>query len=704
MNRLASESSLYLRQHAQNPVDWYPWGPEAIDRAKREQKPIFLSVGYSACHWCHVMEHESFEDADTAALLNEHFIPVKVDREERPDVDAIYMTAVQALNQGQGGWPMSVWLTPELQPFYAGTYFPPRDAHGRPSFKRVLLKLAEVWRNQRDEVAKSAGHITEALRQHGQPSQVEGDLTEGLLRVAPQLLRRAFDPRHGGFGTAPKFPHAIDLRLLLRCWHRFGDDDALAMVRKTLDGMARGGIYDHLGGGFHRYSVDERWLVPHFEKMLYDNALLSVAYLESYQATGEPFYRRVVEETLDYVIREMTAPPGAFYSTQDADSEGVEGKFYVWTEREVRDVLGDELADVFGSVYDVTPGGNWEGHTILYRSKTDEQDAKLLKLDVEELRKRLAEARKKLLDVRSKRVWPGRDEKILTSWNGLMIAAFAKAATVLDCWDPNQPSDEGKDWVPMARPDYTWAASQAASYILNHMRTPDGRLYRTTAVGSAPKIDGYLEDYAFLIDGLIELYSATLSAPWVRAAEELAGIMVDRFADPAGGFFTTPDGQDDLIMRLKDQHDGSTPSGSAMAVTGLLRLAELTGTSRWREVADRGLKAMAGVMHDSPMAAAQSLVALDFALGPIEEVAIVSDGTDLAAERRVLRAAREPFRPRRVVAFREPSDPNAASLPLLADKTAQGPVTTYICQNYTCQAPIVGAEEAERQLATDKRR
>jgi uncharacterized protein YyaL (SSP411 family) len=678
MNRLSTESSLYLRQHAQNPVDWYPWGPEAIERAKRENKPIFLSVGYSACHWCHVMELESFEDADTAAILNEHFVPIKVDREERPDVDAIYMAAVQALNHGQGGWPMSVWLTPELQPFYAGTYYPPRDLYGRPSFRRVLTALSEAWRDRREEVTKSAAHITDALRRTGEPAAIEGELTEGLLRVAPQLLRRAFDPRHGGFGTAPKFPHAIDLRLLLRCWHRFGDEDALAMVRRTLDGMAHGGIYDHLGGGFHRYSVDERWLVPHFEKMLYDNALLSVAYLEGFQATGDPFYRRIVEETLDYVLREMTAPPGAFYSTQDADSEGVEGKFYVWTDREVRAVLGDELADIFCPVYDVTPEGNWEEHTILHRSKTDEQDAALLKMDVGELRRKLAEARRKLLEVRSKRVWPGRDEKILTSWNGLMIAGFAKAGAVFD------------------RADYTAAAVRAAEFILTNMRIADGRLFRTTAVGSPPKIDGYLEDYAFLIEALVDLYGATFATHWLNVAEELAGIMVDRFADPAGGFYTTSAGQNDLILRLKDQHDGSTPSGSAMAITGLLRLAELSGTTRWREEADRGLRAMRGVMHDSPMAAAQSLVALDFALGPVEQVAIVGDED---AAKRVLRAALEPFRPRRVVAFREPHV--KSSLPVLADKSATGPVATYICENYACQAPILTADEAEKRLAAD---
>jgi uncharacterized protein YyaL (SSP411 family) len=678
MNRLASESSLYLRQHAGNPVDWYPWSPEAIGRAKREEKPIFLSVGYSACHWCHVMEHESFEDADTAKLLNEHFVSIKVDREERPDVDAIYMTAVQALNQGQGGWPMSVWLTPDLQPFYAGTYFPPRDQYGRPSFRRVLVALAEAWRDRRSDVLHSSSQITAALRRAGDAIAKESELTEEALRNVPRLLNRAFDERHGGFGTAPKFPHAVDLRLLLRCWHRFGDENAVAMVRKTLDGMARGGIYDHLGGGFHRYSVDERWLVPHFEKMLYDNALLSVAYLEAFQATGEPFYRQIVEETLDYVCREMTDPAGPFYSTQDADSEGVEGKFYVWTDREIHDVVGDELADIFLPVYDVTPNGNWEGHTILHRSKSDQQDAALLKIEVGGLREKLAKARQKLFGVRSRRVWPGRDEKILTSWNGLMIAAFAKAGAVLD------------------RSDYTSAAVAAAGFILTKMRAAGGRLYRTTAVGGPPKIDGYLEDYAFLIDALVELYAATFDAAWLGRAEELAGMMIDRFADrQADGFFSTPDGQDDLILRLKDRHDSSIPSGSGMAVTGLVRLAELTGNAHWREEADRGLRALRGVIEDSPMAAAQALIALDFALGPIEGVAIVGKGE---AAKPILQAARGPFRPRRVVAFREA---NAESrLPLLADKPANGPVATYVCRNNACEAPILDPAEASARLTT----
>ncbi|HTK74226.1 MAG TPA: thioredoxin domain-containing protein, partial [Gemmataceae bacterium] len=602
-NRLGNESSLYLRQHAQNPVDWYPWGPEALGRARELDRPIFLSIGYSACHWCHVMEHESFEDAETAKILNEHFVPIKVDREERPDLDAIYMNAVQMLNQGQGGWPMSVWLTPELRPFYAGTYYPPRDMYGRPSFRRVLLALVEAWRDRRDEITQAAGHITDHLQKTGELPVSAGQFTEELFRRAVGGLKRAHDPVHGGFGHAPKFPHALDLRVLLRAWKRFGDEDALAVARLTLDKMARGGIYDHLGGGFHRYSVDERWLVPHFEKMLYDNALLSVAYLEAFQATGESFYRQVVEETLDYVLREMTDASGAFYSTQDADSEGEEGKFYVWSEQEIEAVLGKELSDVFNYVYGVSRPGNWEGHNILNRAKTDEQDARLLKTGVEDLRVKLGEAKKKLYAVRSRRVWPGRDEKFLTAWNGMLIVAFAKAGAVLE------------------REDYTRAAERAGEFILKTMRGQDGRLFRTAGAGTPPKLNAYLEDYAFAIDAMAALYEATFAVRWLRAAEELAGVMVEQFADTNDGFFTTGADHELLLVRMKDQHDGSTPSGNSVAITALLQLAKLTGTDRWRQTAERAMTAMAGVMEQHPLAAGQLFVALDYWLGPVEEIA-----------------------------------------------------------------------------------
>jgi len=558
-NHLLQETSPYLRQHAHNPVDWYPWGPEALERARQLDRPIFLSIGYSACHWCHVMEHESFEDPEVAQILNEHFISIKVDREERPDLDQIYMTAVQMLT-GQGGWPMSMFLTPDLKPFYGGTYFPPEDRYGRPSFKRLLGALVEAWQTRRDEIDQSSGQITQRLQQAGRVEPADGELEPRLLQSAVRMHARIFDSTYGGFGSAPKFPHPVELRLLLRLWKRFGDDQALHMARLTLDRMAMGGIYDHLGGGFHRYSTDERWLVPHFEKMLYDNALLAVAYLEAYQATGEALYARVVEETLSYIMREMTSPEGPFYSTQDADSEGEEGKFYVWSAREIEQVLGKERADPFTYVYGVTPEGNWEGQNILHRTRTNEQDARMLRLPDPELRGLLEDSKRELFTVRSRRVWPGRDEKVLTSWNALMISAFAKAAQVF------------------ANPHYSAHAVKAADFILHSMRTPDERLLRTYSAGSKAKLNGYLEDYAFLLDALISLYEATFDARWIEAARGLAHVLVDEFWDEAeAGFFYTGRSHETLIARTKDPHDSSIPSGNSVAVVALLRLSKLTG-------------------------------------------------------------------------------------------------------------------------------
>jgi uncharacterized protein YyaL (SSP411 family) len=682
-NRLAHETSPYLKQHAHNPVDWFPWGPDALAEARRLDRPIFLSIGYSACHWCHVMEHESFEDPEIGRILNEHFVSIKVDREERPDLDQIYMTAVQILNQGQGGWPMSVFLTPALKPFFAGTYFPPQDHYGRPGFRRVLLTLAEWWQSRREEIEQSAGQITEHLRTAARLEPADGRLEPSVIRNAVSTLARAFDSRYGGFGSAPKFPHAMELRLLLRAWKRFGDDEALQMARLTLDRMAMGGIYDHLGGGFHRYSTDARWLVPHFEKMLYDNALLTPAYLEAYQATGEPFYREVVEETLSWVAREMTSPEGPFYSTLDADSEGEEGKFYVWSAEEVEQVLGKELADVFGSVYDVNPGGNWEGHNILHRVKSYDLSARMLGLPEPELRRQLDEAKRKLFEVRGRRVWPGRDEKALTSWNGLMMAAFAQAAQVLD------------------HPAYAETASRAAHFLLERMRAPDGRLRRTYNAGSEPKLNAYLEDYAFLLDGLVSLYEATFAPRWITAALELERVLSQQFWDPAeGGFFYTGRDHEELIARTKDPHDSSIPSGNSMAVTALLRLAKLTGRKDLQERAEATLRLFRGQLAGSPLASGQMLLALDFYLGPVQEFALVGDR---AAEetRRVLRAIRGGFLPNKVVALNPGEEGEGdleASIPLLAGKEKKGTVTTYICQDFTCQAPLVGPEAAEAAL------
>jgi uncharacterized protein YyaL (SSP411 family) len=686
-NHLAAETSPYLKQHAHNPVDWYPWGPEALAKARERDWPIFLSIGYSACHWCHVMEHESFEDDDTAAILNEHFISIKVDREERPDLDQIYMTAVQLLT-GQGGWPMSVFLTPDLKPFYGGTYFPPEDKYGRPGFKTLLRALEDAWKNRRAEIDQVAAQQTERVQAAGKVERDAGDLDAGLLRNAVVRLGNAFDPARGGFGDAPKFPHPMELRLLLRAWKRFQNDDALGMVRLSLDHMARGGIYDQLGGGFHRYSTDERWLVPHFEKMLYDNALLTVTYLEAFQATGDVLYRRIVEETLDYVRREMTSPLGPFYSTQDADSEGVEGKFFVWSLEEIEETLGKDQAETFCYVYDVSDSGNWEGHNILHRGKTDAQDARLLHLEEGELRDRLGSAKRKLLEVRGRRIWPGRDEKILTAWNGLMIDALAQAAQVLD------------------RPDYAETAGKAADFLLTKMRGRDGRLLRTTSAGAEAKLNGYLEDYSFLINALVSLYEATFAPRWIEAALDLTQVMIDQFWDSAdAGFFYTGQDHEALIVRSKDPSDNAIPSGNSMAVTALLRLAKLTGRTELMDKADATLRLFRGLMATHPMAAAQMLIALDFYLGPVQEFAVVGD---VAAEetRRVLRAIRGGFRPGKVVALKSTGVDEAKLdevLPLLKGKTGNAAVTTFICQDFACQAPLVGAETVESTLSQERK-
>ncbi|HUR53996.1 MAG TPA: thioredoxin domain-containing protein, partial [Gemmataceae bacterium] len=459
-NRLAAETSLYLKQHANNPVDWYPWGPEALARAKELNRPIFLSVGYSACHWCHVMEHESFEDDSTAAVMNASFVCVKVDREERPDIDTIYMNALQVLTREGGGWPLSVFLTPDLTPFYAGTYYPPDDRYAphRPSFKKLLTAITDAWQNRRDHVTEVGKNVADYLGGMGQLEPPEGVLSDALLKGALAALRQSFDPKEGGFGTAPKFPHALELKLLLRLSQRSGDEAALQMVRLTLDKMARGGMYDQLGGGFSRYSVDAKWLVPHFEKMLYDNALLTSAYVEAWQLTRDPFYEQIARETLSYVLDGMSSDDWPFFSAEDADSEGEEGKFYVWSEAELREVLGPELGEFACRVWGVTERGNFEGHNILCRARRDEDEAKSQGLTVEEFRTKLTEVKRKLIPVRAKRVWPGRDEKILTAWNGLMISAFAQAGAAF-----------GDD-------HYTAAATNAADWVLTHLRAADGRL------------------------------------------------------------------------------------------------------------------------------------------------------------------------------------------------------------------------------------
>ncbi len=674
-NRLAGETSPYLLQHAGNPVDWYPWGPEALARAKAEDRPIFLSIGYSACHWCHVMERESFENAATAALMNERFVNIKVDREERPDLDNLYMSAVQALT-GQGGWPMSVFLTPDGMPFYGGTYYPPTDARGMPGFPRVLLSVERAWAERKADIIVAAGNITDQLKESGNLPKSEGELGFVLLDDAARTLGRMFEPVHGGFGQAPKFPHPMDLRVLLRHHHRTGEAHALHMARFTLDKMARGGIYDHLGGGFARYSTDDRWLAPHFEKMLYDNALLSLVYLEAFQVTGDPEHARVARETMDYVLGRMTAPEGGFYATEDADSEGVEGKYYVWTPAEIVEVLGPDRAKEFARVYDVTEGGNWEGHSILNLSRPLAQTAGLLGRDEAEFAADLAVDRAKLLAARERRIAPAKDTKILTSWNGLMLAPLAEGAMIL------------------GEPKYAEAAARSADFLLTHLRAEDGRLLRSYKDGQA-KFNAYLDDYSNLIDGLTRLFEATGEARWIEAALDLARILIDEFRDAErGGFFYVGEHHESLIARQADAYDNATPSGNAMAATALARLAALTGRSDLDDLARSTLRAIRIVLERAPAAAGQSLIALDFLLARPREYAVIA-GSDPGELRPALEAIHRAFDPHKVLAPAPGAiRPGLAALiPLLADRPpVDDRLTTYICENFACRAPAVGVE------------
>ncbi len=672
-NRLAHETSPYLLQHANNPVDWYPWGPEALERAQREQKPIFLSIGYSACHWCHVMEHESFEDEKVAAALNERFINIKVDREERPDLDQIYMAAVQLMTQ-HGGWPMSVWLTPDLKPFYGGTYFPPNDRQGMPSFLRVIHAVAEAWDERREAAIEQAEEITQHIGALHLGSSSEA-IEESLLHNAVQKLQQSFDQRHGGFGTRPKFPHPMDLSVLLRYWKRHPSDHVLKMVTLTLDKMARGGIYDHLGGGFARYSVDEQWLVPHFEKMLYDNALLTVAYVEGYQATGDEAYARTARETCDYILRYMTDDSGGFNSTEDADSEGEEGRFYVWTPDEIIDVLGRARGERFCTVYDVTPRGNFEGHNILNLKQPLAQIAAANKWDLPSLERELAEDRAKLLEVRDQRIRPGKDDKILTNWNSLMIDALARASDVLD------------------EPRYLAAAQRAATFILQKMRGPDGRLLHSYRHGVA-KFPAYLDDYAYLINALVSLYEADFNETWIDEAAALTNIVLKHFADPVdGGFFYTADDHEALISRQKDVQDSSVPSSSGMTATAFVRLGTLLGREDLLAAARDSLSSAVGLMEKVPTAAGQSLIATDLLIGPMQEFVIV--GTQQEELEDVALALRQKLLPNAVVALRNLSPTSTRSPlldPLFAGRETAQATTLYICQNFTCQAPLVGWE------------
>jgi uncharacterized protein len=639
-NRLAHETSPYLRQHADNPVAWYPWGEEALSLARAQDKPILLSIGYAACHWCHVMAHESFEDEATAAYLNDHFINVKVDREERPDLDSIYMTAVVAMT-GHGGWPMTVALTPDGRPFFGGTYFPPVPRYNMPSFRQVLEALVRAWRTQRDDIEANASQLTEHLSRTLSLGG-SGPLDDDLFDEALGGLLRAFDADLGGFGRAPKFPPSMTLEFLLRVSQRRGDTMALHMAEFTLEKMAYGGMYDQIGGGFARYSTDDRWLVPHFEKMLYDNALLARVYLHAYQVTGRPLYRRIVTETLDFVLRELRHEAGGFYSSYDADSEGEEGKFYVWSAAEIRAALGAE-APLFMLAYDVTERGNWEGQNILNLPRSLEEVAEMAQTPLAEVEARLAAARQTLYAIRAERVWPGLDDKVLTAWNGLMLAAFAEAGRVLE------------------RPDYTAAASQNAEFLYENLRGENGRLLRTWKAGSTARYNGYLEDYAYLADGLLALYQTTWEPRWFRWAQELADLMLAHFADAEnGGFYDTSDDHEQLIQRPKDVQDNATPSGNAMAAQVLLKLGLYTGNGRYWDSATQATSALAEALRRYPTGFAHWLCAADLITGDPQELAIIGDPAE-AETQALLAVAQSQYRPNLVIAVGE--DQSGADVP-----------------------------------------
>jgi uncharacterized protein YyaL (SSP411 family) len=665
-NRLARETSPYLLQHAHNPVDWYPWGDEAFARARAEDKPILLSVGYSACHWCHVMERESFEDAEIAALMNRHFVSVKVDREERPDVDQIYMQAVQSMT-GHGGWPMTVFLTPDGVPFYGGTYFPPADRHGLPGFPRLLAGLADAWATRRGEVVSSAQKIGEAL---GQSERLRGAaelLTDEVLFGAFQALSAQFDDTDGGLDGAPKFPQPMIWDFMLRYWKRSKNPRARQMAHTTLTMMARGGMYDQVGGGFHRYSVDAHWLVPHFEKMLYDNGQLASLYLHGWLAFGDPECRRVCEETLDYLLREMTDAGGGFYSAQDADSEGHEGKFFVWTPDELREVLGAADAEYAGRYWGVDQGSNFEGKSILYIAGEPDPD-------------RIAAIRAKLYEARERRVHPLRDDKVLAAWNGLACRAFAEAGRALD------------------RHDYVAAAVKNADFLLREMRA-GGRLLRTWKAGEA-KLKGYLEDYAMVAAALVDVYEATFDRRWLDEARALAEEMVRLFWDEKReGFYDTGTDHERLIVRPRNLFDNAVPCGSSVAIETLFRLAILTGERRYEATALQALRPMADLMTRYASGFGRFLGALDFHLGPVVEVALVApaggDGLALLAGEVFGR-----YLPNRVVVGGLAGDAKGADgIPLLQNREAVGGrATAYICKNYACELPVTDRAALARQL------
>jgi uncharacterized protein len=678
-NRLIRETSPYLLQHAHNPVDWYPWGEEALDRSRKEDKPILLSIGYSACHWCHVMEEESFEDETVARLMNERFVCIKVDREERPDLDELYMNAVQVMT-GSGGWPLNVFLTPDQVPFHGGTYFPPEDRGGMPGFPKVLTAVSDYYRSHRDQVAQMVSQLRETLRRVVEIAPSGNPPEEDVLLRAFDTMEKQFDPADGGFGGAPKFPNSMGLSFLLRYWNGTGTNRALEMVELTLEKMAKGGIYDQLGGGFHRYSVDGRWLVPHFEKMLYDNALLSRTYFEAFQATGKENYRRIGEETLAYVVREMRSPEGGFYSSQDADTEGEEGKFYVWTRDEVKALLGEDRATPFCAYYGVSSRGNFEGASSVFAvSAALEKVSELYRIPRRDLEKMLEQGRRTLFEEREHRPRPARDEKVLTSWNGLMISGYVKG------------------FEATGNAQHLVVAKEAASFLLQKMKS-NGRLMRVFKDGRS-HTNGLAEDYAFLIQALIDLYEGTFEREWLQEAALLNQEMIGHFWDEKnGGFFYSGSGNEPLIARSKNPYDNVLPSPNSVAAFNLIRLAYLTGDLSLKEKAGEIFRLVFGLVSEHPSGFSHLLSAFSFSMDP-DEIGVVGRREDPQTQR-LLREIHRTYLPKAMINLKDPEEAYDTNwFPFLADKGVPEVATAFVCRRSTCLPPAATEGELRKILS-----
>jgi len=695
MNKLSTSTSPYLLQHAHNSVDWHPWGEEALAKAKTENKPIFLSIGYAACHWCHVMAHESFEDEETAALMNEHFVNIKVDREERPDLDAIYMQATVAMT-GSGGWPMSVFLTPDLKPFYAGTYFPPVPRHNLPSFKDVLAGIIRTWQEQPDEVFRVGNEVSSHLRQAlNINNQSDSGFTQEHLDAATKNLLDSYDWGYGGWGAAPKFPQPMTMEYLLRraTTNTPQREQILKAMTHALNVMARGGMYDVVGGGFSRYSVDNFWRVPHFEKMLYDNAQLARVYLHAWQVTGDSFFKQVVTETLDFIVREMMHPNGGFYSSLDADSEGEEGKFYVWTLDEIRETLKED-SDFFEAAYGVTPHGNWEGKTVLQRALDDASLAARFKIQPEVVTAKLAGCHSKLLTARAERIRPGTDDKVLTSWNGLMLATMAEASRVIANEAKQSPTESMIALsLPLVTPRndrYYKLATRNADFLLKELR-PNSRLKHSWRDGKTTN-EVFLEDYAALILGLLELYQTDFNNKWFASAKELTDEMVELFEDPNGGFFDTPKDGEVLLLRPKDIQDNATPSGNALACEALLKITEFTGEGKYRDLAEKALRLVVGAATRYPTAFGRWLSAADMALGNVKQVAVVYEADEENASA-LMRVVQSKYRPNVIIAASAYPPPNEAPALLKDRPLKNGKSTVYVCEGFVCKNPITSVDE-----------